>query len=164
MNTYDGIELTDEERAAVTVGRQQQIRRFVNPQPSEDDIRGKRVIAPFKPGDRIWFTYYVCEKYGKLVPCIGATAVGPDGEIAVLRLATRQEAQMEATIEKVRLARLQDYSGQDMSLEGTPQFLEARDPESQSIGTWWDRAHPYGPNWHSNPWMWVIEFDYRPKQ
>ena len=165
----DAVELSDNEASRIVQGRCRQIRKLAAPQPTDDEVRAGGIRPPVSEGQRIWFTFEVDTKYGRLVQTDTTIHVEPDGEIIERRLATRDESRMEADVLRIRLARLQDYQGHDLALEAHDRVLygQGRDLGSDNAPRLpidhWDHDHPFGWTWLDNPWVWVVEFDYKPK-
>lgn len=160
---------------AILEGRKTQTRRVIKPQPEShldpDSVKGAwesgfiDVKCPYgQPGDRLW----VRETFAWLPDGLNADQnhgryhYRADGDLAVKwqpsihmpRIASR----ITLRIKDVRVERLQDISDADALAEGVDQTnTSIRGYAAERFKRLWSSING-ADSWHSNPWVWVIEF------
>ena len=165
---------------AILNGLKTQTRRVVKPQPTDGRLwpdegshriwgEDNRSLVPCgwcpygQPGDRLW----VRETWG---PCEGGfcyrASEGPnvkpdDGKWHPSIHMFREASRLTLEIVEIRVERLQEITDKDAKAEGTcgVACTQWGMPNFQWL---WESINGKTYPWHSNPWVWVVEFKKMP--
>lgn len=111
-----------------------------------DRFRPSRI--PRRGRSRIW---YLAD--GPKPPWAGKTRVG--------RFMSRWASRLTLQVIRVRVERIRDITQADAIAEGMEPGLGQNSALQRFIDLWRSLNKGRGYEWHSNPWVWVIEFAHR---
>lgn len=172
---------------ALLAGTKTQTRRVVKPQivasmdtpRGQDDIKAGypfvelgdgsfvpvTMLCPYgQPGDRLWVRETALLWRDANGPTHAAAFAADGYELEPGEAWTpsihvpRKFSRIILEVTGVRVDRLQDISEQDAYQEGVKRTSHWQKDYVAAYADLWNEIHKGGAEWHTNPWVWVVEF------